>query len=268
LYEEHFGLRPRPFGDPATPSDHVALPGRDSIRRRLRYGLEHGQGPALLFGPSGSGKTLLARALADELGGRSAHLTFPSMPAADLMESLADELAAPRLDDQPGLAGSIRRLRVALASSARRGDRPLVIVDEAHLIDDPATFEALRLLLNFATQGPPDLGLLLVGGPELPVLLPPALADRLTARCLLAPLTLTESSAYVLGRLAIAGASTPLFDPPALAELHRYAEGLPRRLDRLADLALLVAYAQGADRVDARSVLVAAREATFDPLAA
>jgi type II secretory pathway predicted ATPase ExeA len=268
LYEEHFGLRPRPFGDPASLDDLVALPSRDSTRRRLRYGLEHGQGPALLFGPSGSGKTLLARALADELGARTAHLTFPAMPSADLMDYLADELDAPRIGQQPGLASSIRRLRVALADSARRGDRPLLIVDEAHLIDDPSTFEALRLLLNFATNGPPDLALLLVGGPELPIQLPPALSDRLTARCLLAPLTLTESAAHVLGRLEVAGASTPLFDQPALAELHRYADGLPRRLDRLADLALLIAFAQGADRADARTVLAAAREATFDPLAA
>jgi type II secretory pathway predicted ATPase ExeA len=268
LYEEHFGLRPRPFGDPASPADHVALPSRDSARRRLRYGLEHGRGPALLTGPSGSGKTLLARSLAGELGGRSVHLTFPAMPAAELMGYLADELAAPRLDDQPGLAGAVRRLRLALAASAHRGERSLLVVDEADLIDDPSAFEALRLLLNFATNGPPDLALLLVGGPELATALPPALAGRLTARCLLAPLTLTESAAYVTGRLAIAGSSSPLFDPPALAELHRHAEGLPRRLDRLADLALLVAYARDLDRPDAPAVLAAAREAGFDALAA
>jgi type II secretory pathway predicted ATPase ExeA len=268
LYEEHFGLRSRPFGDPAGPAEHVGLPSRDSIRRRLRYGLEHGQGPAVLSGPSGTGKTVLVRGLVAELGWRSAHLTFPAMPAADLIESLADEIAAPRLDDSPGLAGSIRRLRVALAALARRGDRFLLVVDEAHLIDDPAAFEALRLLLNFATLGPPDLALLLVGGSELPTLLPPSLADRLTARCRIAPLTLSESAAYVAGRLAIAGASRPLFDPLALAELHRVAEGLPRRLDRVADLSLLVAFAQGAIQAEVRSVLVAASEANVDPLAA
>jgi type II secretory pathway predicted ATPase ExeA len=267
LYEEHFGLRPRPFGDPSSPLDHVALPSRDATRRRLRYGLEHGQGPALVFGPPGTGKTLLARVVAGDLGGRSAHLTFPSMPAADLMDYLADELDAPDLG-LAGLGGSVRRLRSALAGWATRGERPLLIVDEAHLIDDPSTFEALRLLLNFATGGPPDLGLLLVGGPEVLLHLPPALSDRLTARCLLGPLTLDESAAYVLGRLEIAGASTALFDPPALAELHRQADGLPRRLNRLADLALLIAYAEGHDRPDARTVLAAAREATFDALAA
>ena len=267
MYEEHFGLRPRPFGESASPADHVPLPSREAIRRRLRYGLEHGQGPALLFGPPGTGKTLLARALAGDLGGRSAHLTFPAMPAADLMDYLADELDAPKLS-QAGLGGSVRRLRAALSASASRGERPLLIVDEAHLIDNPSTFETLRLLLNFATGGPPDLSLLLVGGPEILLRLPPALSDRLTARCLLGPLTAPESATYILGRLEAAGATSPLFDPTALVELHRLADGLPRRINRLADLALLIAYAEGHDRPDARTVLAAAREATFDALAA
>ncbi len=267
MYEEHFGLRPRPFGDPKASGDHVALPSRDSARRRLRYGLEHGRGPALLSGPSGSGKTLLARELADELGGRSIHLTYPAMPSADLLAFLADELGAAE-PARPGLGGSIRRIREALAGSASRGERPLLVLDEADLVDDPSTFEALRLLLNFATEGPPDLSLLLVGGPETSSRIPPGLLDRLVARCHLAPLTLTESGAYILGRLAVAGASGPLFDPPGLAELHRHAEGLPRRLDRLADLALLVAYARGLDRADLGAVLAAAGETPFDALAA
>jgi MSHA biogenesis protein MshM len=267
MYEEHFGLRPRPFGEPVSSSDPVSLPSRDAIRRRLRYGLEHGQGPALLFGPPGTGKTLLARTLANELGGRSAHLTFPSMPAADLIDYLAEELGAPA-PIRPGLGASIRRLKDALGASASRDERPLLIVDEAHLIDDPATFETLRLLLNFATTGPSDLSLLLVGGPEMLLRLPPALTDRLTARCLLGPLSLAESSLYIQGRLEAAGATEPLFDPTALAELHRFADGLPRRLNRLADLALLIAFAEGKTRPEPRSVIAAAHESTFDALAA
>jgi type II secretory pathway predicted ATPase ExeA len=267
MYEEHFGLRPRPFGEPTAPSDHVSLPSREATLRRLRYGLEHGQGPALLFGPPGTGKTLLARALASDLGGRSAHLTFPSMPAADLVDYLAEELGA-AAPARSGLGASVRRLKGELAASAGRDERPLLIVDEAHLIDDPATFETLRLLLNFATTGPSDLSLLLVGGPEMLLRLPPALTDRLTARCLLGPLSLAESTLYIEGRLEVAGATEPLFDPPALAELHRFADGLPRRLNRLADLALLIAFAEGIDRPGARSVIAAAHEATFDALAA
>lgn len=272
MYESHFGLVTRPFGETVNPSAYVALPSRDSVLRRVRYGLEHGQGPALVFGPPGTGKTLLARALARQRGGPVVHVVFPAMPAAELLGFITDELdaagAGAGAESDSSVAGSLRRLREALAAQSARGERPLLVVDEAHLIDDPATFEGLRLLLNFATEGPPDLSLLLVGAPEVLLRLPAGLADRLTARCLLGPLTEAESSAYVLGRLEAAGAASPLFSPDSLAALHRAADGLPRRLNRLADLALLIAYAEGHPSADPRAVAIAARELDLDGLAA
>jgi len=119
-------------------------------------------------------------------------------------------------------------------------------------------------LLNFATKGPPDLSLLFVGGAEVLLDLPAGLADRLAARCLLGPLAEVESSAYIVGRLAAAGASSSLFSPDALITLHRAALGLPRRLNRIADLALLIAYARDLAAVDASVAAIAAREFTKD----
>ena len=110
MYEAHFGLTGRPFGETVDPSSFVALPSRETILRRLRYGMEHAQGPALVFGAPGSGKTLLARALGISLGTPWAHLTFPSMPASDLLSLLADELGADPSSDH-SIAGSLRRLR-------------------------------------------------------------------------------------------------------------------------------------------------------------
>jgi type II secretory pathway predicted ATPase ExeA len=151
-----------------------------------------------------------------------------------------------------------------LAALAASGNSPLLVVDDAHLIDTPATFDALSLLLNFASNGTPDLSLLFVGGAELLLDLPPRLADRLTARCLLGPFTQDESAAYILGRLGNAGATSPLFSQAALTTLHLAADGSPRRLNHLADLALLIAYARDLPVADETTVTLAARELNRD----
>jgi type II secretory pathway predicted ATPase ExeA len=267
VYEDHFGLTKRPFAETVSPAAYVALPSRDAALRRLRYGLEHRQGPAVLFGPTGSGKSLVARRLAKELGVQSVHLGFPALPPADLVATLAEELTG-SWPEPMNLPTALSRIREHLASASATGHQPLLIVDEAQLIAEPATFDALRLLLNFSSAGSPDLALLLVGTAELMLQMPPALADRLTARSLLGPLTESETSAYVLGRLAAAGATAPLFTTEAISSLHRFADGLPRRLNHLADLALLVAYAEENSQADPRCVSIAAREFNLDGLAA
>jgi type II secretory pathway predicted ATPase ExeA len=266
VYESRYGLRERPFGETTLARAYVPLPSRDAALRRLRYGLEYGQGPALLLGAPGVGKSLVAGRLAADMGAAAVHLTYPAMPAVDLLVHLAAEFAG-EPTGPPSAASALRRLREALGGLVADGRRPLLVVDEAQLLLEDS-FEVLRLLLNFQVDGAPALALAIVGSDDVAWRLPPALLDRLAARCSLPALTLSESVAYVAGRLAAAGASGPLFSPEALGALHLAALGVPRRLNHVADLALLIAFAEGAPTVDARAVGLAAREFQGDGLAA
>ncbi len=142
---------------------------------------------------------------------------------------------------------SIRRVEHFLAENTREGRHAVVVVDEAHLLDDGPTLEAMRLLLNFELAGRPGLTLLLAGQPGiLPVLdRMPQLEERVGVKCLLRPFTERETSEYVGHRLKLAGSSRAIFEPDALAALYRLTHGVARRINRLGDLALLIGYAEG-----------------------
>ena len=265
VYEAHFGLGRRPFSETILESAYLSLPSRDSVLRRLKYGLLQAQGPAVLFGPSGTGKTLMTHKLAAEVGSPTAVLNFPVMPPVELLGYIADEFGGVSTAG-PGrtVLGEYRRLESILAAASARGERPLLIIDEAQSITDPALFDLLRMLLNLASQGTPDLSLVLVGTTDVMLKLPESLADRLSARCLLGPLAESETASYLEGRLAAAGATQPFFSPEAIAELHYASDGLPRRLNRLADLALLIAYAEESTECAPRTIAIAARELGYD----
>jgi general secretion pathway protein A len=270
MYQNYWRLSRRPFETGIDPAVYYPVESQQASLLKLRYTIEHQRGGALLAGSCGLGKTLLVRLLATQLSDQFrpfVHLVFPQMSTAELLAYLADELHVGlerhgASDREPSIEASVRGIERRLLDNASEGRHAVVIVDEAHLIDGARTFEALRLLMNFEVQSRPVMTLLLVGhGTLLPELdRMPQIEERLAVKCLLRPLSLEETMGYVQHRLGAAGAEQAIFEPAAVERLHECTQGVPRRINRLADLALLLGYAEEQSSIGPAQVDAVAEE--------
>ena len=143
------------------------------------------------------------------------------------------------------------------------GRRTILIVDEAQNLS-PAVLEQVRLLTNLETAKQKLLQIILIGQPELRELLARndlrQLAQRITGRYHLEPLTREETAQYIEHRLKVAGAVGELFDSGAKKETFRLSQGVPRLINVISDRALLGAYSRESRRVDRRLIRRAAAE--------
>ncbi|MBI4224200.1 MAG: AAA family ATPase [Deltaproteobacteria bacterium] len=128
-----------------------------------------------------------------------------------------------------------------MKNNLRDGKRTVVIIDEAHAIQDMEIFEELRLLLNFQADDRFFLTLLLMGQPELreKIELNKQLAQRIAIGYHLQPLDAAETASYVHFRCTKAGGNPGIFTPEALVVIHSYSGGIPRRINQICDVSLL-----------------------------
>ncbi len=266
MYEAHWGLQWKPFENTTDARFYYPSESHQAALLKLRYVVENARQGAVLTGAPGLGKSLLVQTLFRMLPQEVApqvHLVFPQMPADQLLAYLAHELTGAEPGrDRPCIEESVRRIQFALRENLRASRRAIVVIDEAHLIGEGETFETLRLLLNFETDGVNGLTLIFVGQPSLLPLLDRHrdLEERLAVKCLLRPLDVDETMAYVGHRLQEAGRKQAIFTDRALELLHGLAHGIPRQINRLCDLALLIGYADEQEQIDAAAIEAVANE--------
>jgi type II secretory pathway predicted ATPase ExeA len=265
MYESYWQLREKPFENNADPAYYYPGESQQAAMLKLRYAIENRRHAALLSGACGSGKTLLVHMLRRMLGDNFAplvHLVYPQMATAELMAYLADEFDANGVRFTGGLCESVRRIQQALVTNSSAGRHAVLAVDEAHLLTDPETLEALRLLLNFQADGQPGLTLLLIGQPGvLPIVARmPQWEERFAVKCLLRPFNEAETAAYVEHRLRVAGATQPIFEPEAITALQELTHGVARQINRLCDLALLIGFAEEHATISAEQVEAVSQE--------
>lgn len=159
-------------------------------------------------------------------------------------------------------SAALRIIERSLEEHSRAGRHPVLVVDDAHLIDDSTTLQVLELLLNFQLPPRRRFSLILLGDRMLLSRLArlPRFDERLVVRAMLQSLSPDETSRYVQFRLEVAGVRRAIFDAEALAEIAELSDGIPRRINRIADLALLVGYADGRHQLTAEDVASVSEE--------
>ena len=258
MYEAHWKFHAKPFDNSSTEAFYYPSESHQGALLKLRYSVENRCGGAVLTGAAGIGKSLIVGALFRQFAedhSPCVHIVFPQLPADQLLAYIADELGA--REPQPRTAeASLRRIRNTLSENTRAGRHAVVAVDEAHLIEDPHVHETLRLLLNFQTDGLTDLSLLLVGQTQLLSNFErmPGFDERLGVKCLLRPFSEEETVSYIAHRLTTAGGHRTIFTDDALKAIHSLSRGVPRRINRLCDLALLIGFAEQQTAIRAEQI--------------
>ena len=269
MYAPFFGLQREPFSIAPDPHFLFMSEHHREALAHLLYGVGGGGGFVLLTGEIGAGKTTVCRCFLEQIPPQCtvAYIFNPQLTVPELLRTVCDEFGIELPPAEPGAGGvkaAVDALNAFLLRAHAAGRSAVLVIDEAQALA-PAVLEQLRLLTNLETAERKLLQIMLIGQPELREMLArpdlEQLAQRVVARYHLGPLARDETASYIRHRLSVAGAQARLpFEPAALRRIHELTGGVPRRINLLADRALLGAYAHQQPQVDRRTVEQAARE--------
>jgi type II secretory pathway predicted ATPase ExeA len=268
MYYSHFGLDQAPFR--ITPNTDFFFSGgnRGAILEGLIYTVTHGEGIVKVTGEVGSGKTMLCNMLQTRLPANieTVYLAHPNVLPEEILHAIAFELqlgvdrTAPRIE-------VMHRLQDHLLARHAEGKRVVMFVEESQSMP-LATLEEIRLLSNLETRNDKLLQIVLFGQPELDAnLRQPSirqLKERITHSFRLGPLNAAETREYLMFRMRAAGYCGPdLFSSAVIKYIARVSCGLTRRINLIADKALLAAFSENTHTVKPAHVKAALRDSEF-----
>ncbi len=268
MYYPHFGLKEPPFK--ITPNTDFFFSGgnRGAVLDALVYAITNGEGIIKVVGEVGSGKTMLCRMLQTILPAKieSIYLANPSVAPEDVLHAIAFELQL-KLPKNADRLKVMQILQTHLLSRHAEGRQVVIFVEEAQGMP-LATLEEIRLLSNLETKQDKLLQIVLFGQPELDDNLNQTqirqLRERITHSFHLGPMQTKDIGEYLIFRLRAAGYSGPhLFSESAIKKISEAAEGLVRRVNILADKALLAAFAENVYLVTPKQVKAAIQDSEF-----
>ena len=268
MYYDYFGLKQAPFK--ITPDTSMFFPGgnRGAILDALIYTIMNGEGIIKVVGEVGSGKTMLCRMLEKELPAsvEVVYIANPSLSPENILHAIAFDLDLAVQADTSRLE-VMNCLQEYLLAKHSAGQHVVIFIEEAQSMP-VATLEEIRLLSNLETQQNKLLQIVMFGQPELDTIISQReirqLKERITYSFQLNPFATGDIRDYLNTRLRACGyRSGELFQTHAVRLIEKYSLGLVRRINILADKAMLAAYAGNTNLVTARHVRQAARDSEF-----
>ncbi|MGD9854021.1 MAG: ExeA family protein [Planctomycetaceae bacterium] len=267
MYGDYWKLDTLPFENNCDPQFFYRGPSHEAAVLKLQYVVEQAKGAAVLVGGHGLGKTYVTRVVESELPESCRpviRLLFPKLNAAETLGLIARRLGVDgaACERAAGAADLIGRFEDRMQQLASEGAHPVLLIDDAHLMDTSDVLPALAMLLSASEVSGLGLSLILCGQPELlpQVQRVPALDQRVCVRTALQAFSPTETTAYIQHRLAICHLDQCMFDWDALQSLGKLSGGVPRRINQLCDLALLVGYADELSVLSRGEIEAAAEE--------
>jgi general secretion pathway protein A len=266
MYLAFFGLNEKPFSITPDPRYLYLSERHAEAMAHLLYGINEAGGFVQLTGEVGTGKTTIVRSLLAQApkNAEIALILNPRMTAPEFLLTICEELGIGVPDSATeSLKDLVDILSQYLLRAHAGGRRVVLVVDEAQNLA-PEVLEQVRLLTNLETNTQKLLQIILIGQPELRELLARnelrQLAQRITGRYHLSPLSSEETTAYIRHRLRVAGATADIFNRFALEEVYRLAAGVPRVINVICDRALLGGYSLDRHRITGPLVRNAAAE--------
>lgn len=247
MYRVHWELKELPFENVPDPRFFYASDKHQEALMRLLYAVHSRKGAAMLTGGVGCGKTVLSRILFSHLSETKYDVGLVTNPSLEPIELLREILYQLGIDPpERDRIGLLHALNEGLLNTMQQGKDTILIVDEAQAISEDATFEELRLLLNFQMNDRFLLTLILMGQPELKerVVANAQLDQRIGIRYHLQHLDMAETRQYMEFRLQRAGLKEgrKIFAPATYPLIYQHSQGIPRNINNICDMSLLSGY--------------------------
>jgi general secretion pathway protein A len=254
MYESYFKLKEKPFSISPDPRFIYLTAQHQEALAKVQYAISQRMGVSAIYGDIGAGKTSLARRLwvlyADNPNYNFAMIVHPNFPSTfQFVKEIRREFG---LDKPPrSLSDALDEFQDFLLTEHSKGKTNILVIDEAQNLK-PSNYETLRQLLNFETNTQKLLQIALFGQNELASKIDrqPELKDRITLFGALTNLTFEDALALIDFRWKVAGGGDHPFDKDALEAIFKYSKGLPRKISKIADNALIRAMSSEATSID------------------